>query len=61
VSVETIPGFSTGDIACRGCGRTLTLWFNGGELDMTECCGYRYETRSVGYELVITKTDGEGP
>ena len=29
-------------VLCRGCKKTITLWFNGGELDTEQCCGYEY-------------------
>jgi hypothetical protein len=40
-------------ILCK-CFREITLYFNGGELDRAECCGFKYEVRATGYELVIT-------
>jgi len=52
--IEIIPDFSSGSIKCRGCDKVVTLYFNGGELDRTECCGYEYETRATGHELIIT-------
>ena len=30
-------------VTCEKCGRVMTLWFNGGELDRRVCCGLRYE------------------
>lgn len=33
-TVERLP--------CRGCGKVIELWFNGGELDTKACCGYVY-------------------
>jgi hypothetical protein len=52
--IETRLGFDSGDVQCLGCGRTITLWFNGGELDRETCCGYTYATEAVDYQLVIT-------
>lgn len=56
VEVEIRPGFDSGDVQCLGCGRTFHLWYNGGELDSEDCCGYTYATQAVDYQLVITKT-----
>ena len=29
-------------ITCKVCGKAIELWYNGGELDRRECCGYEY-------------------
>ncbi len=38
VDVNSLPL----EINCQKCGKEITLWFNGGELDDGRCCGYRY-------------------
>ena len=53
VEVGRIPDFGYGDFNCEGCGRKLHLYFNGGELDDKECCGYRYSTEHTQIDLVI--------
>lgn len=53
---EIVDGFSEGEVPCKGCGRTIRLFFNGGELDRKQCCGYEYETEATGYRLVIRNT-----
>lgn len=44
---------ATVDTHCVVCGRRVRLWFNGGELDFTECCGLRYELEPVRVDLVV--------
>lgn len=38
---------------CRRCGKAVTLWFNGGELDSADCCGLTYRLTSERIDLVI--------
>jgi hypothetical protein len=46
------------DVPCRGgCGQAITLYWNGGELDCKECCGYRYALEHVRTDLVISKEE----
>lgn len=42
-------------LECRGCGKRIKLWFNGGELDRRSCCGYVYELEHVRIDLVVTE------
>lgn len=50
------------DVPCRGgCGTAITLYWNGGELDAREHCGYRYELEHVRTDLVISKQADESP
>jgi hypothetical protein len=42
---------------CRGCGRPITLKFNGGELDGDTCCGYRYALEHVRIDFVIERAE----
>lgn len=51
--VHRIEDFDSGDVACRECGRTLHLFWNGGELDAVECCGRTYRTEHVRVDLVV--------
>ena len=53
--VKRIEDWSDGEVTCLGCGKQVRLWFNGGELDRQDCCGYRYETRHEKINLVISK------
>lgn len=55
---EIVPDFDSGDVQCRGCGRVIHLYFNGGELDTARCCGYLYRTEATGYQLVIEPAEG---
>ena len=54
---EIVPDFDSGTINCRGCGREISLYYNGGELDERRCCGYEYRTEATGFQLVIEKLD----
>jgi hypothetical protein len=47
----------SGEVTCRGCGRLIHLWFNGGELDVVTCCGRRYRSEVIGYQLVIEQLE----
>lgn len=38
---------------CLTCGKAITLWYNGGELDQTECCGKVYELQGRGTDFVV--------
>lgn len=38
---------------CRGCGKIITLKFNGGELDSSTCCGFIYTLEFPRIDLVI--------
>jgi hypothetical protein len=40
---------------CRGCGREISLYFNGGELDHRGCCGYSYSLEHVRIDFVIER------
>lgn len=56
--VATIPDFKVGDIQCGGCGREIHLWYNGGELDSAICCGFKYQTKHIRADLVISRIQG---
>lgn len=63
--VHRVPDFLSGDTQCIRCGKTLHLYFNGGELDSRTCCGLEYAQESRGYDLVVrdpslAKTGTEG-
>lgn len=53
--IKRVENWETGEIECLGCGKKIFLWFNGGELDRRDCCGYRYETEHKQIDLVISK------
>lgn len=42
---------------CKDCGRELMLWYNGGELDSKDCCGWHYELQSPIINLIISKKE----
>lgn len=52
--IKRIADFESGDIDCILCGKTLRLYFNGGELDRKECCGLVYQTEYARIDLVIS-------
>lgn len=51
--IKRVAGFSSGDFPCIRCGKAVTLYFNGGELDSSECCGLTYKTEATDYHLSI--------
>lgn len=51
--IKRIRDWREGDIACLGCGKLIHLFFNGGELDRQDCCGFIYKTEDVQVDLVI--------
>lgn len=51
--IKRIPNWESGDTNCIKCGKKLTLYFNGGELDSQECCGLYYKTEYQQIDLVI--------
>jgi hypothetical protein len=53
--IDRICNWEKGEVTCRGCGKTIHLFFNGGELDARRCCGYVYETEHVQIDLVISQ------
>lgn len=38
---------------CIKCGRNIKLFYNGGELDSTKCCGIYYELNNNQIDFVI--------
>lgn len=40
---------------CIVCGKELNLWYNGGELDQSECCGHVYELEHGPLDFVVRK------
>ena len=61
VEVTRLADFDSGDVTCRGCGREIHLFFNGGELDRKECCGYVYRTEHFRIDLVIERAPNGQP
>jgi hypothetical protein len=47
-------------LPCRGCGKIIELWFNGGELDYKKCCGYWYALEH-GPIYLIVQDDADTP
>lgn len=54
-----IKDWESGDISCPRCGKRVTLWFNGGELDHSVCCGLDFQQESRGYDLVVTEKEDD--
>lgn len=50
---ETIERDNAYVAQCRGCGRDIVLWFNGGELDSAVCCNLYYLLESPHIECVV--------
>jgi hypothetical protein len=51
---RSVEGFCEGEVTCPRCGTSFRLYFNGGELDGTECCGINFRTEATGYRLVMS-------
>lgn len=51
--VKRVEGFDSGTTKCLGCGEEVQLYWNGGELDQTEHCGFQYRTQHVRTDLVV--------
>lgn len=51
VEIENLPL----EIKCKKCHENITLWFNGGELDEAECCGYKYSLQHEKIVFIIEK------
>ena len=45
---------------CLKCGKEIVLYFNGGELDDTECCGLYYNLQHGEIYFVVQKRIGIG-
>ena len=58
--VARVEGFEDGDTQCLRCGKTLHLYFNGGELDIKQCCGLTYRTEAQRIDLVVYESHAEG-
>lgn len=44
------------EFQCVACQRKIDLYYNGGELDQEECCGYLYRGEHRQIDVVIYKT-----
>jgi hypothetical protein len=51
--IARVEHFDSGDTQCIRCGKTLHLYFNGGELDSVKCCGLTYMTETQRIDLVV--------
>ena len=59
--MSTERPFSDGDVTCA-CGKTFTMFWNGGELDRHHCdCGRLYFTEHRGVVLVTLEPGEKGP
>lgn len=45
----------TEELKCISCGKEIELWYNGGELDQVECCGYLYRGEHRQIDIAIYK------
>jgi hypothetical protein len=45
------------EVSCPECGATRDLWFNGGELDSWEHCGYRFSLETPRIDLVLSRPE----
>jgi hypothetical protein len=52
--IKDVP-FEVYETKCLVCGKSIDLYWNGGELDYTECCGHRYELEHVQIDFVVNK------
>ena len=43
--------------SCLVCGKTVTLLYNGGELDYQRCCGHVYVLEAPQTDFVVYKAD----
>lgn len=59
VSRKLVETDASLNVTCLGCGTALTLWYNGGELDIKECCGYLYYLDAPVTLLVIEREVGD--
>lgn len=50
--VKVAPTF---EAECIVCGKPIVLWYNGGELDGTDCCGYSYSLESDRIDYVVRR------
>ena len=46
-------GCETYKTKCRRCEKEIDLYFNGGELDSTNCCGLRYSLDAPQIDFVV--------
>lgn len=46
------------DLECLKCGKKITLWENGGELDVRLCCGVEYRLQWPGVPDLVMTTPG---
>ena len=53
--IYRLKDWRKGELPCLRCGKAVMLWWNGGELDHTECCGLWYETEHVRVDLVVSE------
>ena len=53
--VDHREGWGKGKIPCVVCGKTIQLFWNGGELDRQECCGHRYYTHHAQVDLYVIR------
>lgn len=55
--IQRISNVGNGDyeVVCIECGKVITLFYNGGELDQSECCGNIYRLESTQTDLVVVR------
>lgn len=58
VEVKRIKNIPIGEYFktnCVECGKSIELYFNGGELDYVNCCGYDYSLEHVQIDFIVEK------
>lgn len=59
IIVEGVSMGYTYDTQCLSCGKKIELWFNGGELDESMCCGIKYALEIGRIDLIIHRPSGD--
>lgn len=55
--IEDVKVIHCYDTHCRKCGREFWLHYNGGELDVVYCCGFRYTLEEQRIDFVVYEDD----
>lgn len=51
--IHRVEGFYSGNVRCVRCQNTISLFYNGGELDLKHCCGLTYRLEHQRTDLVV--------
>lgn len=52
---DVMKNESSFQTTCLSCHKKIELWWNGGELDTAQCCGYTYELEHGPLDFVVTR------